>query len=316
MSASNRTPKSGALSLPSYAKINLSLRVLGRRPADGYHEIRTVFQTVTLRDRLTFRGVPDGRLELACDAPEIPADDTNLIWRAAHALREHYGLESAGVRVTLEKRIPAGGGLGGGSSNAAVALMALAHLWNIEVEGGELAELGARLGADVPFFLMGGTALGTGTGAEVLPLSDAPEMELLIVSPGVAVSTTKAYAALQAPVLTTAASPVNLPISRKSADFTGPHHEGLLNDFERVVPRLYPEIGRAKRALLEAGARAALLSGSGSSVFGVFESSAQREQAEIALRAEADWKVFLCDTLTRAEYLKALGPAARIWEGV
>ncbi|HYY55978.1 MAG TPA: 4-(cytidine 5'-diphospho)-2-C-methyl-D-erythritol kinase, partial [Pyrinomonadaceae bacterium] len=144
------------LTLPSFAKINWTLRVLGRRP-DDYHELHTVFQTITLHDRLRLTVRDDGRIVIYCDAPEIPVDEHNLVYRAAAALREKYGVRR-GVTVELEKLIPAGGGLGGGSSNAAVALIGLAHLWRVETTASELAQMGALLGADVPFFFKGGTA--------------------------------------------------------------------------------------------------------------------------------------------------------------
>jgi 4-diphosphocytidyl-2-C-methyl-D-erythritol kinase len=304
------------LTLPAFAKINLGLRVRGRRP-DGYHEIETVFQTVTLQDRLTFEtSREDDRLELVCTDTEIPTDESNLVLRAALALRSRYGAAqrhgtTRGARVTLEKRIPAGGGLGGGSSNAAVTLIALAHLWGIETSKDELSEIGARLGADVPFFLTGGTALGTGTGAEITPLEDAPEMHLVVVTPGVRVSTAEAYKALGAPALTKDEGVVNLSVSRAGAEFSGSLREVAANDFEAVVARLEPETGRAREALLGAGARRAMLSGSGSSVFGVFDSKGEAGRAREMLRADGGWRVFACATLKRAEYLRALGrPAA------
>jgi len=135
--------------LPAFAKINWTLRVTGRRP-DGYHELRTIFQTVALHDRLTFASRRDERLQLSCDAPGIPVDENNLIHRAAIALRLRHGV-SRGASIHLEKRIPAGGGLGGGSSDAAIALLGLAHLWRVETDRRELSEIGAGLGADVPF---------------------------------------------------------------------------------------------------------------------------------------------------------------------
>lgn len=306
------------LTLPAFAKINLGLRVRGRRP-DGYHEIETVFQTVTLHDKLTFetsRG--DDRLELVCPDPEIPTDESNLVLRAALALRSRNATAqrrhgaARGARVTLEKRIPAGGGLGGGSSDAAVTLVALAHLWGIKTNKGELAEIGARLGADVPFFLTGGTALGTGTGARVTPLEDAPEMHLVVVTPGVRVSTVEAYKALGAPALTKDEGVVNLSVSRAGAEFSGSLREVAANDFEAVVARLEPETGRAREALLGAGARRAMLSGSGSSVFGVFDSKGEAGRAREMLRADGGWRVFACATLTRAEYLRALGRRAAV----
>jgi 4-diphosphocytidyl-2-C-methyl-D-erythritol kinase len=301
--------RDNSFTLPPFAKINLSLRVLGRR-ADGYHEIRTVFQTITLRDRLTFTPLDAPRVELECDAADVPADDSNLVTRAAHLLRERFGVRH-GARVKLEKTIPAGGGLGGGSSNAAVTLVGLARLWEIEATRDELCVFGATLGADVPFFLTGGTALGTGRGAVVTPLDDAPHMSLLIITPRVKISTAEAYQALNAPALTKEFAPVNLLVSRAKSDFSDSFPWALANDFEPVIFRHHPEIARARDALLEAGAVGALLSGSGSSVFGVFESAAQVAQARVALRVEAGWQTFACETLSRVDYRAAFGACAK-----
>ena len=298
------------LTLPAFAKINLGLRVRGRRE-DGYHEISTVFQTVSLHDSLAFQTLHDARIELACSDPDIPTDESNLVVRAAEALRERYGVR-AGASVGLEKVIPAGGGLGGGSSDAAVTLLALTGLWGIGADARELAEIGARLGADVPFFLAGGTALGTGTGTEIEPLEDAPKMHLVVVTPGVKVSTAEAYKALGARALTKVGTAANLSVSRAEADFSVSHSGGWSNDFEAVVVRLHPEVGRARDALKSVGAGRALLSGSGSSVFGVFESKGSAEHAGTGLKAERGWRVFACETLTRAEYLAALGRSAAV----
>ncbi|HEX8127518.1 MAG TPA: 4-(cytidine 5'-diphospho)-2-C-methyl-D-erythritol kinase [Pyrinomonadaceae bacterium] len=293
------------LTLPSYAKINLTLRVHGRRP-DGYHEIETVFQTVSLHDRLTFEPRDDAHIELVCDAPDIPSDESNLVCRAVVALRERYGT-GRGARINLEKKIPAGGGLGGGSSNAAVALVGLARLWNIEAGRRALAEIGASLGADVPFFLTGGTALGTGRGIDVHPLADVPPKQLLLITPRVKVATAAAYKSLNAHALTKAVSPVNLTVSRAQAEISGSLHAALRNDFEPVVYRLHPEIERARDALRAAGASGALLSGSGSSVFGLFENADERDRARANLRVEAGWQVFACTTLSRSAYAAKLG---------
>ena len=299
------------LALPSFAKINLTLRVLGRR-ADGYHEIRTVFQTITLSDRLTLRALDDSRLELECDAPGVPTDDSNLVVRAAKLLRERFNV-ARGASIKLEKSIPAGGGLGGGSSNAAVALAALARLWGIETTRDELSALGSSLGADVPFFFTGGTALGTGRGTEIAPLADAPTASLLVVAPRVKVSSAEGYKSLNAPALTKEIAPANLLVSRGEAYFSDSLPASLANDFEPVVCRLHPEIRRAREALVEAGARGALLSGSGSSVFGVFESSEEVERAGARLRVEAGWRVYACATLARDDYRAAFADCARFF---
>ncbi|MFL6229336.1 MAG: 4-(cytidine 5'-diphospho)-2-C-methyl-D-erythritol kinase [Pyrinomonadaceae bacterium] len=301
--------RENSFTLPSYAKINLSLRVLGRRP-DGYHEIHTVFQTITLCDRLTFAPLDEPRVELECDAPDVPSDDSNLVVRAAKLLVERFRIDR-GARVKLDKTTPAGGGLGGGSSNAAVALLGLAWLWEIETTHGELCALGATLGADVPFFLTGGTALGTGRGTEIAPLEDVPRLSLIVVTPRVKISTAAAYESLNAPALTKEIEPVNLLVSRAKSDFSGSPLSSLANDFEPAIFPRHPEIERARDALLEAGAHAALLSGSGSSVFGVFESSAQVARALAMLRVEAGWQTFACETLARADYRAAFGECAK-----
>lgn len=294
--------------LPSFAKINLYLRIHGRR-ADNYHEISTVFQTVTLHDTLAFDLLADGRLELTCNAADVPADESNLVIRAAKLLRTRFQLRD-GARLELDKRIPAGGGLGGGSSNAAIALIGLSHLWQIKTNKHALTEIAAQLGADVPFFLTGGRALGTGLGTEIEPLLDVATKYLLIITPNVKVSTAEAYKSLNAPALTKANQPVNLPISRMKAEFSDSHHAGLANDFEPSIFRLYPEIERARDSLLSANARATLLSGSGSSVYGIFDSQRECERGQSVLRTEAGWRVFNCATLAHADYWKKLGAGA------
>lgn len=299
-----------SFTLPSYAKINLTLRVLGRR-TDGYHELLTVFQTVTLCDLLRFKALKDERLEITCSAPGIPTGERNLVYRAAIALRHRYGVRR-GALIELEKHIPAGGGLGGGSSNAAVALLGLAYLWDIETNKQELTEIGAQLGADVPFFFTGGTALGTGLGTEISALEEITAEHLLIVTPGVNVSTAEAYAALRAPALTKAESAVMLPSSCADAQISDLHNSVLRNDFEPVVFRLWPEIARARNMLLKLGAHGVLLSGSGSSVFGFFDKIEEREQACEMLKVEDNWSIFACATLARSEYRKALRACAAV----
>ena len=303
-----------SFTLPAFAKINLSLRVLGRR-ADGYHEIETVFQTVTLHDRLTFSALDGDHLELTCSAPDIPTDERNLVRRAAHALRERYGIKR-GARIELEKRIPAEGGLGGGSSDAAVTLVALAHLWEVETGAGELARLGAHLGADVPFFLTGGRALGTGLGADIAPLADANKAHLVIATPGVRVSTAEAYRALSAPALTKAEVAAILHVSRADAQISDSLCDVLRNDFEPVIYTQHPEIERARNALLEHGAHAALLAGSGSSVFGIFDDGTATERVAQALeQTEPAWRVFAATTLSRDDYREFFGVRAAFLSG-
>jgi 4-diphosphocytidyl-2-C-methyl-D-erythritol kinase len=298
-----------AFTLPSFAKINWQLRVLGRR-ADGFHELRTIFQTVTLRDELRFAARGDSQLHLSSDTSVIPIDESNLILRAALALRNRYGIDR-GASIELKKVIPVEGGLGGGSSNAAIALLGLAQLWQIKTNRQELSTIGASLGADVPFFFTGGTALGYGLGTEVQPINEVVAKHLLIVKPQAKVATVEAYKALNSPALTKADSDIILSISRADEQFTDSHPNALHNDFEPVVFRLKPEIGRVKDALLLAGARSALLAGSGSSVFGVFDKAETQERALETLEKTSDgWRVFACSTLSRAAYRAALGACA------
>jgi len=183
-------------------------------------------------------------------------------------------------------------------------------LWRIEVNKGELQRIGAQLGADVPFFLTGGTALGTGLGTVVKPLGDAPFRHLIIVKPEAKVSTAEAYKSLNARALTKADADTILSISRADEQNWDSHPDALHNDFEPVVLRMKPEIGGAKRALLKSGAAGALLAGSGSSVFGVFDNQEAQERAFEELKKEGAWRIYVCATLARGEYLKALGELA------
>jgi 4-diphosphocytidyl-2-C-methyl-D-erythritol kinase len=186
-------------------------------------------------------------------------------------------------------------------------------VWGLEIDAGELAGMGARLGADVPFFLTGGTALGTGTGAEISPLKDLPRKALVVVTPGVKVSTAEAFKALGLTALTKAGSAVMLPISHTEADFHDSLCGVMSNDFEPSVLRLFPEIGRAKDALLSVGAECAMLSGSGSSVFGVFENEGAAERARESLATTGTgWQVSACATVSRGEYRQAFGPCAGV----
>ena len=261
--------------LPSFAKVNLHLRVIGKRD-DGFHELCTVFQTVSLHDDITFS--ESGELVFTCSDPRIPTGDENLIVRAANILREKHGV-SSGARIHLEKRIPAPGGLGGGSSNAATALLGLAELLDIDAEHGELELIGAELGSDVPFFFHGGTALGTGRGERLAEMPQIEEKFILIVTPDVDVSTRTAFERLNAPNLTTAELESNLNVCRLEAEKLDLRHGKLINDFEERIFETAPEIGRVKERLLEHGAANALMSGSGASVFAIFDKEETRQAA-------------------------------------
>ena len=299
-----------SISVPAFAKINWDLRVLGKRE-DGYHEIETVLQTISLHDTITLMATDNPTVTIRSDDPSIPNDESNLVWRAAEALQSRFSV-NRGARIRLEKRIPTQAGLGGGSSDAAAALAALAHAWKINASEKDLSEIAARLGADVPFFLYGGTARGFGAGKTIRPLSDATETHLLVLKPNANVATAKAYRMLNARTLTSSDAKFILSSSRVDDSFDILRQKPLHNDFEAVAFRLEPEIERAKAALLKAGARAAMLAGSGSAVFGIFENKDAQERAIQAIELEAGWRVFPCKTVGRDHYRNAMGPAGEI----
>lgn len=247
----------------AFAKINLSLRVLGVRP-DGYHELRTIFQSIALHDTLTIRRAR-GALTLTCDDLACPAGASNLVWRAAERVWAAAGRRGApsGVRIHLEKRIPMQAGLGGGSSDAAAALRALGRLWRVDER--RLREIGRSLGADIPFFFEGGTVLGLERGDLLFPLLDREPSWVVLAIPDFGVSTAEAFGWFE----------------------RGPNeHEaqrgGLVNDLEPHVVARHPEIAALIRALKRTGARDAAMSGSGSAVYGLF---ARRAEASAAARA-------------------------------
>lgn len=292
-----------SLSLPSFAKVNWSLQILGKRP-DGYHEIQTILQTISIHDDLTFERREGEGITLSCDDPEIPTGEENLVVRAAQGLAKRFAV-SYGVDIQLVKRIPTRGGLGGGSSNAAVTLLALTRLWNLDITAEQLAEIASSLGADVPFFLRGGCAVAKGIGTNLKSLPDGETRHLIVIHPQVSIATADAYNALNSPALT---SNIPIPILSRSFDEATPpdSSRALTNDFEPVIFDMEPEIERAKLALLQAGARGALLAGSGSSVFGIFADRAAQQRALNELQLEVGWRVFDCVTVSRIEYFRAL----------
>ena len=300
--------KQPSLSLPSFAKINWSLQILGKRP-DGYREVRTILQTISLYDDLHFEVSEDGAITLSCDEPEIPVDDQNLIIRAIQALKDRYQVNS-GAHIRLEKNIPTRAGLGGASSNAAVSLLALTYLWKIEAAALELLEIAAGLGADVPFFLLGGCALATGIGDRVSSLPDSKVQHLIVITPNATISTAEAYAAFNSSALTTIKTDPILSSSRRETNsgdsLLSRLQDDSKNDFESVIFDIEPEIRRTKETLLQAGALSALLAGSGSSVFGIFADEEAQQRAINEIQPEAGWRIFPCVTVSRNEYLRAI----------
>jgi 4-diphosphocytidyl-2-C-methyl-D-erythritol kinase len=298
-----------SFTLPSFAKINWLLRILGRRE-DGFHELFTIFQTVSLFDEISFEESVE--TTLTCDDERIPVDETNLIVRAAAFLQKEFGIKK-GAKIHLRKRIPSPGGLGGGSSNAAVALLGLATLWDLEIEFEKLVEIGAALGSDVPFFFYGGTACGAGRGTEISHLADVSEKFLLVVTPARTVSTAEAFARFGAPYLTKETSKSILKICQNEAENFNLRQRELVNDFEKSVFEFEPEIRRVKEKLLASGAEQAILSGSGASVFAVFDKEETRQATLKALEDEKNWRKFAVATVSRDEYRAALNKCERLF---
>ena len=292
------------LTLRAFAKINLTLRVLEKR-ADGYHNLDSIFQTVSLHDTLEASLIDDPHAVLSCNDYSLAVNETNLVMRAARALQDRFAVKK-GARIRLQKRIPLQAGLGGGSADAAITLLMLAKLWELNCSRDELIAVGSQLGADVPFFFYGGTARATGTGEQIETLKDIEPRFLLILKPNANISTVDAYRALDQRSLTSPNSKSILSLSPATPDFDQIDLANLTNDFEAVVFDLEPEIRRAKSALLKAGADATLMAGSGSAVFGVFGSEDAQRRAMQAIGLETGWRVFPCKTVGREEYQNAL----------
>jgi len=282
------------------AKINWVLRILGRRD-DGFHEVATVLQAIDLWDELEIS--TSDTLELTCNDSTIPADSSNLVWKAAAALASAAAGNVPGARIHLRKTIPAGGGLGGGSSNAAGALAGLSAFWKLSMSQEELAAVGSTLGADVPFFLYGGTAVGTGKGDQIQTIPFAGEKLILLGFPPVSISTAEVYRRFGA----------KLTLPEIGVNLAGLHGLKLpenkdfgfaVNDLESVVLSGWSELKHFRDALLEQGGQHAMLSGSGSTVLGVFSDAESLKRAASQLAGRfADWRLFETRTIREAVQL-------------
>ena len=289
--------------VPAFAKINLCLDIVGRR-ADSYHELRTIFQAISLHDSLELEVQRSPGIDLRITGNSTlaaePGSD-NLVYRAIRELMRELGVKR-GIRVVLTKRIPVGRGLGGGSSDAAAALVGFLRLTGKSIEAARLTQIAAGLGADVPFFLLGGRGVGIGRGDEIYPLPDLPRSSVLVVSPhNIAVPTREAYQWLPEQLTK---GPDATKLMRFCALCWSPQGAALTNDFEVAVFPRYPRLAAIKRELLRQGAAGASLAGSGSAVFGIFQNPAM---ARRAARAFPKDQVFTCSTLSRVEYRRKLG---------
>lgn len=281
------------------AKINLSLRILGTH-ADGYHELRTTFQSVALHDTLVFTATR-GPLILTCDDPACPTDEGNLVWRAAERLwrADKRPGRPAGVTVGINKRIPMQAGLGGGSSDAAAALRGLARLWRTQVADATLHAIARGLGADVAYFLEGGTVLGVGRGEILYPLADRPAVWVVLIRPAFGVSTKEAYGWWDA------IHPKGLVSSKPQPSRLGGGEIG--NDLQAPVTAHHPEVGKIVKRLLSLGAVQSGMSGSGSAVFGLFPERSGARAAAAALGG-AGRLVTVTRTVSRREYRTRTAP--------
>jgi 4-diphosphocytidyl-2-C-methyl-D-erythritol kinase len=275
----------------AFAKINLDLRVLARRP-DGYHELRTTFQSIALADTLTFTRTA-GPFHIVCSDPACPTDESNLVWRAAALVWNAARRRGApkGVTVRIDKRVPVQAGLGGGSSDAAAALRALAKWWRVKIAADGLRRLASAIGADVPYFLEGGTALGLSRGDVLVPLDDIARTWVVLIVPGFGVSTKQAFGWWDR-------ERVGLVRQEGQEEQEGQEGREIANDLEPVVARRHPIVRRLTRELKREGASHASLSGSGSAVFGLFASRAAAERAAAAFDGH---HVVVTRTLSRRE---------------
>src|SRR5205085_5845909 len=307
----SRNSRMTEVRIPAFAKINLRLDILGKRP-DGYHELRTIFQTLSLHDELRLgtsrrHGIAlsiQGNASLAAEPVQ-----KNLVYRAVDALKRKLKI-GGGVEIELRKEIPAGGGLGGGSSDAVAAMLGYLQLTGEKLPAGQMMEIAASLGADVPFFLLGGRALGVNRGNEIYPLEDIPKLPVLVVVPReVRITTPDAFRWVHAKPLGLTNSSVNskllqfCALSWSSPAKAGAQGNGLSNDFEGPVFRRHPRLEQIKRALLQKGATEASLAGSGSAVFGIFPSPAMARRAAVGFPHD---QTFVCETLSRERYARRM----------
>jgi 4-diphosphocytidyl-2-C-methyl-D-erythritol kinase len=262
------------LDCPTFSKVNIGLKILSQRN-DGYYNIYTVFQELDFGDSITIKKADSGCI-LTSNVDWVPTDESNICHKAYTALKIKYS-ELGGVSIHIEKRIPVGIGLGGGSANGAAVLKGLNTIYNLELSMDELEKIGTSVGADVPFFIKGGTQLGEGIGDNLTSLTSHIKGTYLLVIPHISINTAWAYSELKNKLKSGNILP------NFTSFFSGDNSslEIFENDFERIVIPAYPEIGAIKQKLLELGARFASLSGSGSTVYGIFDEDAFAKEAEL-----------------------------------
>ena len=298
------------LAIPSFAKINWVLNILGKR-RDGYHQIRTIYQTIDLKEEVVFETTRSRNIQLEVRGRPVAQGKENLLYRAAELLRNGCGQQS-GIRISLHKSIPVGAGLGGGASNAAMALLALNQLWQCQLDEDALASLAAQLGSDVPFFLMGGTVAAGGRGEHLFPLPDVgKEQTLILLYPNFELASNDAYALGrwdyydEKDVLTSDTLETTIQRLLRVLDPKEDSWPLLENDFEGTLFTQFPILVKAKAALENAGCKRAMLCGSGSTLLGFGSIKPVKEAAE-NLSKQQIGEVFTCQTLSRDQYRQFL----------
>jgi 4-diphosphocytidyl-2-C-methyl-D-erythritol kinase len=282
--------------LNAYAKVNLFLEVIARRD-DGYHELVTILQTISLHDELELSLQPE-RINLDCNLPNLPTNERNLAYRAARLLKEKTGIKP-GVLIHLKKNIPIGAGLGGGSSDAAAVLLGCNKLWNCKLSYSDLTELGMQLGMDVPFFLHGGTAFALGRGEQIVRQLPTPELDLVIIYPNIFVSTASVYKNLEIRLGSNKNEPTSLLTALESRNISQ-IAVSLYNRLESSTFKLHPQLAEIKDALISAGSLGALLSGSGSAIFGLAKTA--HESTLISQKLISQTKFWVQSVKTIPEY--------------
>ena len=272
------------------AKVNLCLHVTGRRP-DGYHNLYSLMCCIDIWDRLSIEVAGRG-IQITCTNPEVPDDQTNLAYQAAERfiaqLTTLHGQACDGVKIHIDKQIPISAGLGGGSSNAAAVFYGLNHWFGSLFSQRDLMALALEIGADVPFFIFGEAAIATGVGEQLEPYTDLKPYYVVLIYPGIRISTAEVYKNLDLGLTNYKKEPKKLLLEDRVYD-AALH---LFNDLESVVFSSFPELVGVKKALMENGAVGALVSGSGSSVFGLYEDLTTAQNAKRALDSNTAWKVF------------------------
>lgn len=268
--------------MKAYAKINLGLDVLGRLE-NGYHEVRMIMQTVGIFDELTFVKT-EGGITLTTDCGELPVNEDNLVCRAAELMKKHYGIQE-GLRIHLRKNIPIAAGMGGGSSDAAAALKGIGRLFDLDCSLRELMELGAGIGADVPYCVMGGTALAEGIGEKLTALPDAPDCYLVVAKPDINVSTKDVYEHLDGEEIEEHPDIDGMVAAIEKGSLQG-ILDRMANVLEGVTVKAHPIIDTIKTRMKELGAVGSLMSGSGPTVFGIFVEKAKAQEAYCLIEQE------------------------------